>query len=241
MLHHTKGIVLHRFKYSDTSIIAHIYTEKFGKQAYLIYGANSKKGKTRGNILHPAFILDMQVFHKSNTELQKIKEFSIAVPYTTIPYNIKKSTISIFLSEVLYKILKDNEPDTSLFNFILNSYQILDLADKSIRNFHTLFLLKLCKFMGISPQENFSESKKTFDMQAGKFITGIPLHKNYLPEKLSIALISMFGVKLAEVCNLQFGRNISLELLENLLIYYNIHLGNTRKINSLEIFKEVFG
>lgn len=240
MLQKTKGIVLHRFKYSDTSIIANIYTEKFGKQAYIIYATKSKKGKSKINILQPAFILDLQVYHKKTEGLQKIKEFSIAEPYTSIPYDIKKSTISMFLSEVLYKTLKENEQDTSLFNFLQYSFQILDVTEKSINNFHTLFLLKLCKFMGISPQENFSDSKKTFNMTAGRFITGIPLHKNYLPEYLSEALITMFSVDIANSHHLQFGRKISTELLNNFLIYFNIHLGTTRKINSLEIFREVF-
>ena len=240
MIHQTKGIVLHRLKYSDSSIIANIYTEKFGKQAYIVYKSKSKNSKTRTNLLQPFYILDMQVYHKETGNLQKIKEFSLDSHLNSIPFDIKKNTISLFLSEVLYKVLKENEPDELLFSFLENSISILDLSENGISNFHVLFLLKLCRFLGIEPENNYSEVKQVFDMKAGKFIMGRPAHPYFFSQKLSQNFASLFSISLNEASKLQINKQTTTELLYKMLEYYKIHLDNPKKINSLAIFKEVF-
>ncbi len=240
MLHKTKGIVLHRFKYSDSSFITHIYTEKFGKQSYIIFRTKSKKGRSQINLLQPFFLLDLNVYNKKSGGLQKIKDFSIDISLTSIPFSIKKSAIVGFLSEILYRTLSENEPDNLLYNYLKNSILILDLSEKSITDFHILFLMNLCKYLGIAPKNNFSKTKKIFDMQSGKFIIGQPSHNNFMNEELTEKFRLLFDYKLDEAYKLNFNKKYKNELLHKFIKYFQIHFDKPYKINSLQIFREVF-
>lgn len=127
MIHNTIGIVLKKINYSDNSLIATILTEKFGLQSYMIYYSNTKKGKSKINLIQPFSILDMQVYYKETSQLQKVKDFSANSPMQSIPYEYRKNSVSVLLAEIIAGTLKDENPDENLFNFLLNSIKILDL------------------------------------------------------------------------------------------------------------------
>ncbi len=46
MLYTTQGIVLSHIKYRETSIIAKVFTEALGLQAYMVHGVRTKKTNT---------------------------------------------------------------------------------------------------------------------------------------------------------------------------------------------------
>ena len=100
MLHKTKGIVLRTTNYAETSVVAKIYTQKFGLQAYLINGVKKPKAKIPLNMLQPMHLLDMVVYHKPNGNMQRVKDVSSSPVLQTIPYDIVKSSIVIFLNEM---------------------------------------------------------------------------------------------------------------------------------------------
>ena len=54
MYHKTRAIVLHCIKYSETSVIAKIYTEKLGMQSYMVKGVRAAKSKSKAAMLQPA-------------------------------------------------------------------------------------------------------------------------------------------------------------------------------------------
>ncbi len=240
MLHQTKGIVLYRQKYADNSMIVRIYTEKFGKQAYLIYGVGSKKNKSKSNLLQPLFILDLTVYHKPEGTLQKTKEFSASVALHSLPNSIQKSTIAFFLAEIIDKAVKENEPDARCFEFIEKSIQILDLLTDSYSNFHIIFLFQLSRYLGFYPENNYSESKQIFDMISGKFIVGIPQHPHFLNAEKSRLFHSVFNINLNATHTIHFSTAERNELLDFLIEYYNLHLEKSGKLKSLEVLRNVF-
>jgi DNA repair protein RecO (recombination protein O) len=91
MLHKTRGIVLHTTNYSETSVIAKVYTELFGLQSYLINGVRNKKAKVKANLLQPLSLLNLVAYHKERNGLQRVSEVSTGTTFTSIPYNIIKS------------------------------------------------------------------------------------------------------------------------------------------------------
>ena len=113
MLHKTKGIVLHFIRYSDTSIIAKIYTEAFGLQSYIVNGVRSKSAKNKIALFQPLTLLDLVVYHKENSTLQRISEMRCAEPYQSIPFKVHKSSIALFTAEILQKTLKFPERSQS--------------------------------------------------------------------------------------------------------------------------------
>lgn len=154
MLHKTKGIVLNYIKYSDTSIIARIYTEAFGLQSYIVNGVRSSKSNNKIALFQPLTLLDMVVYHKNNHGgLQRISEMRCAEPYFAIPFDIHKTSISIFLSEILIKTLKEETSNQELFDFLFHSFHALDKVEKNVLNFHVSFMLRYSFYLGFFPKE----------------------------------------------------------------------------------------
>ena len=118
MLHKTRGIVLHSIKYGDSGIITSIYTELFGRVSFIMQGIRSKKSLVKGSYLQSLFLVEMELYYKPGRELHRIREIKNAVPFASIPFEIAKSTQAIFLAEVLNKILREEEPQQKLFEFL---------------------------------------------------------------------------------------------------------------------------
>ena len=151
MLHKTRGIVFKTTDYAESSVIVQIFTEKFGLQSYLINGIKRPKSKIKLNSLQPLHLLDMVVYHKSSGNIQRVSELRHQPVFLSIPYDIVKSSVTMFLNEVLYKSFRQHEPDEVLFEFLFNAIEILDRISKGISNFHLYFLLRLTRFIGFYP------------------------------------------------------------------------------------------
>lgn len=240
MLFSTKGIVLHRFKYSDSKIIAKIYTEEFGLQAYLVFASDSKKGRLIKSLLQPMFLLDMEVYHNEKSGLQKIKEISNQFPFSSIPFDIQKSTIGLFLAEFLIKVFEENEPDKEFFKYLSDSVKFFDSSEENFQNFHLVFLLKMCRFVGIRPNHNFAPNKPIFDLEAGRFITGIPNHKHYANQGLSLILNKLMKSGFENMHAVNINNTERRHLLSTIIDYYTFHLGKPGQMKTLKVLRQIF-
>ncbi len=241
MLHKTSGIILHTTNYSDSSLIAKIYTEKFGLQSYMINGVRSKKSKTKATLFQPMALVELVVSNSEKTSLQRVSEINIQHPYSTLPYNIIKSSIAIFLNEILYKTLKEEHPDEDLFSYIKNSFLILDLKTENCSNFHLYFLLQLSKFLGFYPQGNFSDTTNYFDLNEGNFISHAPSHNNYLKPPIAQLLDNLLNSNFECLQELKIDIIQRKMLLQALILYYQFHISSFGELKSLGILEQIIG
>jgi len=240
MLQKTQGIVLNHIKYGESSIIVTIYTEVFGRQAYIINGVRGKKAKIKANLFQPLFLLDMEVYHKPKRELQRVKELQNAFIFSSIPYDLKKSTLAIFIAEVLYKTIQEHEPNSGLFKYLFSSIQMLDVKEKGTSNFHIYFLTHLTKQLGFFPDNNYSENYCYFDLKAGQFVQLKPMHFSFLDKASSKAFSNMLEYSEEQHQDLEIDYKVRIQLLEKLVEYYMLHNEGIKSIKSLEVLKEVF-
>jgi len=239
MLHKTIGIVFHTVKYADTSIIAKIYTEKFGLRSYMIRGVKSKKSKPRSAFLQHLSVLNMVVYENQKKHLQSIREIDAAYQYQTIPFNIEKSSILLFMNEILLKSIVEEEPNQKLFNFIYSSVVELDRCGKGYQDFHLHFMVQFSRFLGFFPGNTHSGQNEFFDLQEGVFLHSRPLHNNYLEPapggKLSLLLENNSWDR--RICRNAAERN---ELLGKLIEYYRLHIEGFGDVKSHLILKQIF-
>jgi len=235
----TRGIFLHAVKYSETSLITSIYTEDYGRQSFIINGVHGKNSTVRAAIFQPLYLLDLEIYYKSEREIHRIKNARIAFPYSTIPFDIRKSTQVLFLAEVLYKCLREEEPNIELFDFIYHSLTLLDLTEAGISNFHIWFLFKLTRFLGFSPSRENAEISNFFDLQSARFVSHEPLHNQFTDKHLTVLFARLFGIDSSSIENLDYNQNERRLVLEKLLEFYKIHFGNLGEFKSLEVLKEV--
>jgi len=239
MLQKTRGIVLRSLKYGETGMITTIYTEAFGRMAFIMQGIHGKKSSVKGNLLKQLFLLEMEVEYKPGRELQRVKEIKNISPFGSIPFGIVKSSLALFLAELLEKVLREEESRPDLFGFLYRSIQVLDLLEDGINNFHLIFLIQLTRYLGFGPSNNYSESNQFFDMIAGNFVLSPPVHLWFLKNPESLVLAQLIEISYQNSSEFKPDQGLRNLLLDFLLEYYGLHLGNKLNLNSLEILREI--
>ena len=239
MLENTRGIVLHSLKYTDTSTIVKIYTESFGLVSYMVRSSKSKKSGMKAGNFQPLTILDMIVMHKKKQGLQTIKEIVQCHQFSQIPYDIKKSSIAVFIAEVLYKAIREEEQNESLFHFLQSRIKLLDNTEGRTGEFHLYFLMELTQHLGFFPQLNYSDNA-IFNLFDGCFQDTIPEHTYYISPALSRHFYHLSSTSTAEIHEQGFPGAVRKELLDKILDYYRIHLNGFKSLKSHIVLEEVF-
>ena len=241
MLEKTRGIFLHHINYSETSIIAKIYTERFGTQSYLINGVRKRKSTFKKNLFQPLFLLDLEVYYRPGRDLQRIKDARLNMPFEHIPFEITKSSQAMFLSEILMKCLKEEEANEELFDFLYHAIALMDMKKDGIANYHLAFLFHLTQFLGVSPQTSSSDQTVFFDLLSAAFSISEPYHNQYMDAETTANFKQLFKFDMGKVEMLSFTNRQRTALLSQLLIYYKIHLDFAGDLKSLAVLKEVLG
>ncbi len=240
MLHLTHGIVLKTLRFSETSVIAHIYTEKFGRLAYIINGVHAPKSKFKPALLQVLTPLDMVSYYKEQKNLQRLSEIKPLILLQSIPFNIIKSSIVIFLSEVLYRVLQESESNPPLFQFLLHAIIHLDQSTDSLSNFPIVFLIQLSAYLGFFPDNNFFYTERAiFDLQEGNFTHRLPDHPHHFGLPLSEAFAKALHTPLHEAHCLVITPSQRKALLHTLLHYYQLHISGFSETKSLKILEEI--
>lgn len=238
MLHKTRGIVLKSTNYSESSVVTQVFTEKFGLQSYIVNGARKPKAKIGNTILQPLHLLDMVVYYRANTSLQRVSEARQKPPFQTIPYDITKSTVALFLNEVLYKCLRQQSADEPLFSFVFNAVSWLDSTERMPPDFHLLFLLKLSRYLGFHPAPR-KQGQPFFDIKDGVFCSRLPAHPLILEQPHTSLFAALLGAPFDLPKALQLSLADRRFLLSRILEFYQFHVDGFGEIKSRDVLETV--
>ena len=145
MYFHTPGIFLRTTKYKDNILIANIFTREYGLVSLMV-----RKTAKKPLLTQPLTIVDLVYEMKKNNTIGFIKECSINYVYKDILFNNRKLNIILILSELMRKLLK--EENVEMFDFIAESLKWLDNNKNTFDNFINYFLIKFCNISGIAPE-----------------------------------------------------------------------------------------
>lgn len=238
MLVSTKAIVLSKLRYKDHDLIIKCYTKKFGVKSYLLKSTlNNKKGKFKPAYFQSLTLLEIQADHKDNRSLQYLKDIKLYYNHTTLHTNVIKSAIVMFLSEVLTNILKEEEENLTLYNFLETSLIWFD-ENETTTNFHLMFLIELSKYLGFYPDNSISEAK-FFNLEEGSF-----QHKQTNIYCISgdnlVFLKQLLGIKFDVNKILKINSNQKREFLDMIILYFKLHLDGFKTPKSLTVLNQVF-
>lgn len=222
MLFETEGIVLNYIKFKETSIITKIYTKDLGLKSFIVNSVRTpKKGKTA--LFQPLSLLYLVVYNKESVSLNRISEVKCIDTFKSLRSNSVKIYISFFLSELLTKSLKEENPDEELFEFLKYSLYYLENTEEEVVNYHLFFLVNLSKHLGF------------FTNSTTEILTNSS--EKYITENER--------TKLEEILNSIYDSKISLtnaqrrKFLKILIEFYNYHIDNFGEINSVKILEEI--
>ncbi|SEF66734.1 DNA repair protein RecO [Parabacteroides chinchillae] len=240
MLSKTRGIVLHSIPYNDKYSIIYMYTEAFGRASYLVARNRGKKSTVSKALFMPLSVLEMEVEHLNKRDLHRIKETKICYPLTALFCNPVKNVLALFLSEVLFRVVKDTEPDARLFGFLYESIQMLEYSEEGVANFHLVFLLRLLYYLGIYPNADSHNQGYYFDMLNGVFIDSIPVHRHYLNREESLVFARLLKISFENMSLFTFSRKDRVRIIERILEYYRLHLPEFPEIKSFSVLQSLF-
>ena len=241
MLVKTQAIVLHAFKYGESRLIVDMFTRESGRLSFIVSMPKSAKGKIKKQYFQPLALLELEADISSGAQLQKIRDVRLSMPYSTIPFDSSKVSISLFLAEFLYHALKGEQQNTLLYDYISYSMEWLDGRDATIANFHLVFLMHLSRFLGFFPNlEDWCEGC-VFDLRAGVFCMEIPMHNDILQAKEAERLCLLMRMDYPTMHLFRMSHADRQRMLEVALMYYRLHLPDFPELKSLEVLKGVYG
>jgi len=240
MLYKTRGIVLNSLPYNDTYAITLIYTEEFGRMSYLTAQSKSRKSKVPRALFHPLALLDLEVEHQNLRSIQRIKEIKIHIPLVALLTDPVKSALGIFLAELISKVVREEQANEALFDFLLQSVQVLELTGASPANFHLVFMLRLSRLLGFYPDASNYQKGMLFDMRNGIFTENKPAHINFLPPDESAVFYNLLRMSYENMTAFRFSGRERQSVIHRILDYYRLHLSDFPEIKSLEVLHDVF-
>lgn len=233
------GIVLQHIRYGDSSLIVKIYTNTYGLQSFMIKGAFGRKSKLRPALFQPLSIITFEASIHPARELQFMSEAAIDTPFFSFTSNVKKSTIVIYISELLGRTLRENVANDALFSFIRNAMEWLDLSTDQFADFHLFFTLELSRYLGFFPKVDSYTPGFAFDLMDGEFK---PVHvagPHYISPEHCDSFYKLCNSRLDDLSKLHFTRDVRRELLQQLITYYQLHFPGFGGLHAHEVLSQL--
>ncbi|GAB1856959.1 DNA repair protein RecO [Flavobacteriaceae bacterium MHTCC 0001] len=238
MLSKTKAIVLSKIKYKESDLIVKCYTLEYGVLSFLVRGVlKSRKSSIKAAYFLPLSQLEIVFNYSQNKALLYFKEVKPYSIYTSLQLNILKSTVALFLSEILTTTLKEEEKNEALFFFLETSFQWFD-TEKECANFHLAFLLQLTKYLGFYPDAHHQELS-AFNLYDGCFEMKSSGKYSLTGENL-ILLKRLLGTTFDALNTIKINASQRQSFLNVILLYFELHLDGFRKPKSQQILNQVF-
>ncbi len=223
MLVKTKGIVLRFVKYKETSVIATVYTLEKGLISVIANSVRSKNSKGKIALYQPLSLVELVIYYNAAKNISRVSEINSYHPLHNLRQDPIKASISIFITEVLNKCLKEEEENPPFYDFIQNSIIHLNEQEKEVENFHLVFLIKLSLFLGFKPHST------------SDFIHQITNASFYAKQESHSQLTNLLAANYES--KLHLSGNVRNNLLASLLEYYQSHI-EIGRFNSVEILHE---
>lgn len=208
-------IVLTYTKFGENSIALHTLSREFGRRSFMVRVSKS----TPMAMFLPLNIIEADIIESNMTSFWTAKNFKAKSSLIGIRNNIHKNSMTLFMSEVLYRTIKDSSNEEGFFDWCVKSILTLDAIESDFSNYHIRFLLELAAALGFSPSfddiEPFcKDNKQTV--------------RRFLNESLSNSMmIPLKGEERNEIC-------------EDLLRYLEFHTESAINVQSLKVLRELY-
>ena len=240
MLTKTQAIVLHSLKYGETRLIVDMFTRSQGRQSFIVSIPKSVKGKIKKQLFQPLTLLEIEYDLRPKLQLQKLSDVRLASPFSSIPFDPNKLSISLFIAEFLYYALRSEQRNEPLFDYIVNSIQWLDAQTNRFANFHLVFLMRLSRFLGFYPNLDHYQAGDYFDLRESVFLPVPPVHRDFLHPQEAEKIQLMMRMDFPTMHLFHMSHQERNRLLEVSLIYYRLHLPDFPELKSVSVLQELY-
>lgn len=222
-------IILNHTKFGENSIVLHTLSSEYGRRGFLV----KVSPRTAMALFLPLNILEAEVTENTKSNLWFARNFVSVNPLNGIRSNIHKNTMTLFMSEVLYRVVKDQTNEDGLADWLKGQILTLDALQSDFANFHLLFLLNLCAALGFDPD-----------------LAGLaPFIANSHPERSEGSSSGQHLRSVETLLRLPFAEALLLPLsgadrnaiAESILKYIEYHTESAVNVRSLAVLREIYG
>lgn len=208
-------IILGYTKFSENSVVLHTLSAEYGRRGFM-----ARVGKSSPMALFlPLNILEAQIVENPRSELWRAHGFTAMDSLEGIRSDMRKNAMSLFMSEVLYRTVKDGAADASLYRWCLENILTLNGMSTDFSNFHIRFLLELAEQLGFRPGlDGMAPFADEYLADIGKFL------RSDFPSSM---LIPLTGSRRTEICS-------------RIIKYLEYHTESSINIRSLAVLGEIF-
>ncbi len=211
----TELIVLHTTKFGENSIVVHTLSREYGRRSFLVRGA----GKRLMSLFLPLNILEADVQESTKSTLFTASNLTARNPLLGIRSNVFKNSMTMFMSEVLYRVIKEGAAEQGLYEWCERNILLLDAVQNDFSNFHLRFLLELTVALGFSPESR--------DLQ--------PFVGDQYP-----TVERFMQTSFAESMLIPLNGSVRNEIAEEILRYIEFHTESSVNINSLKVLRDLY-
>lgn len=234
----TRAIVLNSIRYSEADLVARCYTQSDGLKSYMLKNIlKTRKGKIKAAMFQPFSQLEIIARHKNKGTLEYIKEAKIIAVNPKIREDIQKSSMAIFLCEVIKNAVQEEEQNEPLFFFLEEGVEWLENHEKTA-NFHLFFLVKFTKYLGIYP-DNSAGNMPFFNLRKGHF-EAVESDQYSISGSNCEILKKLLSVSKEQLAELRLNQEKRTDFLAFMISYYQYQLPGFREPKSLEVLAQLF-
>lgn len=211
----TELIVLAVTKLGEKSLVVHSLTPGLGRRSFIA----SVSGGSSMALYLPLNILEAEVTENPRSDLWRMRRPGAVHTLNGIRSSVLKNSMTLFMSEVLYRTVRDGALEDGLFDWCRRSILTLDALESDFSNFHLRWLLEFAVALGFSP------SLEDLAPFAGEHLSEIEaLLKSDFSSSM---LIPLNGA----------SRN---EIADSLIEYIGYHAECRLNIRSLAVLRELY-
>lgn len=219
-------------------MIVYLLTDVGGRVSYMVQGVRSHRGSKLA-LFQPMFPVEFEGLLSSKQQMHRFKEVRGGFTLRNLPFDVRKSTVALFMAETLYKLVRESEANPELFEFVWKSVEALDAMEEGVADFHLWFMAKLSRFLGFCPGNEYREGM-WFDLKEGLYVEEKPSHPGVMSRQDSSLLNQLLEGEASVVGHLGLNRERRVGFLNVMLIYFGYHLDAIGSVQSVRILQEVF-
>lgn len=236
------AIVLSRVNYSDRHDIVNLYSDLFGKISALTL--KSKSGKSKNllkNRPFPLALIEASINFNPGKEIQHLKNVTVVTPWQNIYFHPIKNTISLFISEFLSKIFRENVEDPDAWNFLISSFLRFNQVthENAILNFHLAFTIGLLKIIGLQPDTYHLSEAPYFDMREGHYTLSRPLHNDVISGRYAPFPALFMRMNFDNMHHFKLSKQERERVLDGIIYYYSLHLPGFDNLRTPPLLKQL--
>ena len=235
----SRGIVFRQIKYSESSIICDIFTREKGLRSFIVQGVRNTKSRGKANLFRPLHIVDMQAHESDAGKLARVRDIQYAYVYRHLNVHVVKSAMALFMLEIARNAIRDEDQDSELYDFLESFFIGLDAEDTISPLTHIVFMVRLSTFLGFEPMQNMDEKRKVFDLLNGQFDEATSHIQYRMEESVSAYFSQLLQAKDDDWKLFQWPKPVRIQMLEDLILYYRLHVTGFRDIVSKDVLAAV--